>query len=502
MIATKKFLNELEALCEKRKEEILNAPDELTITGTTYYVSNEGDDQNDGRTPETAWRTLARVSSAELASGDGVLFRRGDLFRGKVKTKPCVSYGAYGTGPKPKLYGWDRALGDPTLWELVDKDHRIWLWKEKILDPGTLVFNEGEAHSYKHIPSYKNGKFVCRNDESKVFDMATEMTGDLDIYWHFEELLTTTPSRGESFPIPDMTEQSLGDLYLRCDRGNPAEVFSSIEAVTRRVLFSIAANENVRIDNLCMKYVGIHAVAAGGGLVKGLTVTNCEIGWIGGTIQHYFGTDPNYPEGGRGTVTRFGNGVEIYGSCDRYTVENCYFYQSYDAGMTHQITTFGKKHTMTNVLYKNNLVEKCVYSIEYFLDMNEGDVESYMKNIEISGNILRHAGEGWGQQRHNVHTPSHIKGWSYKNVASEYSVHDNLFDRSAYRLVHLVAEKGESCPKMWNNTYVQYEGGMIGQYGGNAEGEPPIRMVDGDAEKTIKEIFGDEGARLYVIPKA
>lgn len=497
--ATEEYLEQIDALCEARRQQIRNLPDRLVIRGRTYYVSCEGDDKNDGLTPGTAWKTLARVSAAELSAGDGVLFRRGDLFRGKVITCAGVSYGAYGEGDKPKFYGWDRGLDDPALWTCVDAAHRIWRWDEKILDPGTLVFNHGDAHSVKLIPSYIGGRFVCRNDETKLFDMREEMVRDLDIYWHFEDTLTTVPSKGQDFPIPVVNEESLGDLYLRCDRGNPAEVFGSIEALTKRPMFVVGSKPDVRIDNLCMKYIGHHAITAGGGCVRGLHVSGCEIGWIGGTIQHYAGTDPNYPEGGRGTVTRFGNGIEIYGGCDGYTVEDCYIYQCYDAGITHQITTGGKKYTMTDVLYQNNLVEYCVYSIEYFLEMNNGDTESYMDGIEMCGNILRHSGYGWGQQRHNTHTPAHIKGWSYTNKASNYTVHDNLFDRAAYRMLHLVAEKTESCPDMHDNTYIQYAGGRIGQYGGNEIAEPENLVFDDRAEEKITEVFGDKNAKVYII---
>ena len=500
-IATKAFLDELEARCEMRKREIRTATDALRITGVTYYVSNEGDDQNDGRTEQTSWRSLARVSEAELNPGDGVRFRRGDLFRGQIKTKAGVSYGAYGSGEKPRLYGWDRDLADPALWTLVDAQHHIWRMTEKILDPGTLVFNEGEAHSIKLIPSYIQGRFVCRNEESKPFVMAREMVRDLDLYWHFEELLTTKPSKGQDFPIPEMCSRSLGDLYLRCDRGNPGEVFDSIEALTRRSMFAVGSHPNVHIDNVCMKYIGLHAVAAGGECVRGLRVTNCEIGWIGGTIQHYFGTDPNYPQGGRGTVTRFGNGVEIYGGCDDYLVSDCYIYEVYDAGITHQVTTNGKMRQMTNVCYRDNLVERCVYAIEYFLDMTNGDTESYMENIEMCGNILRYSGFGWGQQRHNTDTPAHIKGWSYINRARQYRVHHNLFDRAAYRMLHLVAREQESCPEMAENTYVQYLGGLLGQYGGFAPAEPEILPFDENAAQTVARVFGETDAAVYGIEK-
>ena len=496
--ATKEFLSELDALAEKRKGEILNACDELEIKGTTYYVSCYGNDENNGLSPETAWQTLERVSSAELNEGDGVLFRRGDTFRGQVITYSGVSYGAYGNGEKPRFYGWEEDLASPELWEEADKENHIWKYTKKILDCGTLVFNSGAKHSLKHIPSYIEGRFVCRDDESKAFRMSEELTGDLDIYWHFEDKMTISPSKGQDFPIPDVVG-AYGDLYLRCYEGNPGDIFDSIEALPRRNMFNVKGNKNVRIDNLCLKYIGCHAISAGGPSVEGLKVTNCEIGWVGGCIQHYLGTDPNYPQGGRGTVTRYGNGVEIYGGCDDYEVSDCYIYQMYDAGITHQVTTTGRLYEMKNVRYLRNLVEYCVYSVEYFLEIRDAGNQSFMDNIEMSENILRHSGYGWGQQRHNKHTPAHIKGWSYTNTARNYSVHDNIFDRAAYKMVHLVAKKAESLPKMYNNTYVQYAGNDLGQYGANGESEPPIIIFDDNVEETIEKVLCDENAKVYVI---
>lgn len=498
MMIDKSYLNEVEALIAKRRDEIRNTKDDIEITGVKYYVSNAGDDANDGLSPETSWKTLKKVSEAELQAGDGVLFNRGDLFRGAIKTRPGVTYAAYGEGEKPRLYGWDKDLADPALWTLVDEKHNIWKMNEKILDPGTLVFNHGEEHCRKLIPSYLGGKFVCRNDESRDFVMEQEMTNDLDLFWYFDSILTTRPSKGMDFPIPEMGLESYGDMYLRCDRGNPGEIFASVEALPRRSMFTVGSNANVHIDNLCLRYIGLHGVAAGGHVV-GLHVTNCELGWIGGTIQHYFGTDPNYPQGGRGTVTRFGNGIEIYGGCEDYLVSNCYLYQSYDAGITHQVTTGGKKYIMTGIRYLNNLVEKCVYGIEYFLDMNNGDTVSYMKDVEMSGNLISTSGYGWGQQRHNTDTPALIKGWSYVNAASDYRITCNIFDRSAYRMLHLVAQKQESCPFMDGNTYVQNAGLMLGQYGGNEVEEPPILRFDENIESTIENVLGDKNARICVL---
>ena len=497
--ATDAFLKEIDALSERRKQEILNAKDELSITGTAYYVSNDGDDTNDGKSPETAWKSLAKVTEAELCEGDGVFFRRGDLFRGFIKAQAGVTYAAFGEGEKPKLYGWDKSLAEESLWELYDAEHHIWKLTEKILDCGTLVFNDGEAHCRKLIPSYIGGQFVCRDDESRIFDMANEMTKDLDLVCFYTERMTEDPSKGESFPIPIIDNQSFGDLYLRCDKGNPAKVFSSIEALPKRNMFSVRKNHNVTIDNLCIRYIGAHAIGGGASCLEGLHVSNCEIGWVGGTIQHYMGTDPNYPQGHRGTVTRYGNGVEIYGGCKDYVVQNCYIYQIYDAGMTHQVSTRGHYRPMTEIRYLNNLVEYCVYSIEYFLEKQDGDTESYMDDILIEGNILRFSGYGWGQQRHNTHTPAHIKGWSYENTASNFRVRNNIFDCAAYRMLHLVAKKGESCPVMEGNTYIQKLGLPLGQYGGNETSEPANEVFDENVEKWIASVLGDTDAKVYWI---
>ncbi len=497
--ADREFLCKIDLLAEKRKKEILNSSDTVSITGTIYYVSKNGSDENDGKSPESAWKTLEKVSSFPFEKGDGVLFKRGDTFRGFVETKPFVTYAAYGSGKKPQLFSWNKNLADESLWSLFDKDHNIWKLKEKIPDCGTLVINDGEKYCRKLIPSYINGRFVCRDDENKAFEISNEMTNDLDIFCKYDETFTNRESKNQTFPVPDVNENSFGDLFLKCDEGNPGKVFSSIEPVVKRSMFYVRENPGVHIDNICIKYVGIHSVAAGGHSVKGLKVTNCEIGWGGGTIQHYLGTDPNYPQGKRGTVTRFGNGVEIYGGCDDYEVSNCYIYQIYDAGMTHQITTNGNRYEMKNIKYKNNLVEYCVYSIEYFLEKNGNDTCSFMDNIEICGNILRFSGYGWGQQRHNTDTPAHIKGWSYENTASNFYVHDNIFDRAAFRMLHLVAKKDISCPKMYNNTYVQILGGKIGQYGGNENGEPEIQIFDQNAEEKIKNIFKEENPKIYFI---
>jgi Right handed beta helix region len=72
--------------------------------GSTYYVSADGNDSNDGRSPQTAWQTLAEVATVALQPGDSILLRGGDTFSGPLKTAGSGTAGApilfasYGSG--------------------------------------------------------------------------------------------------------------------------------------------------------------------------------------------------------------------------------------------------------------------------------------------------------------------------------------------------------------------------------------------------------------------
>jgi hypothetical protein len=117
----------------------------------------------------------------------------------------------------------------------------------------------------------------------------------------------------------------------------------------------------------------------------------------------------------------------------------------------------------------------------------------------MEGNVLRLAGYGWGQQRHNVDTPAHIKGWNYVNRCENYHIRSNVFDRCAYRLLHLVAKEKSSLPAMQDNIYIQYADGMLGEYGANGVEKAQMIYCDDMAETAIKETFGDTSGRYYSI---
>jgi len=80
---------------------------------TIYYVSPTGNDNNNGTSQSTPWRTIDRVnqSTYSIQPGDQVLFQRGGEYRGEIiwgvsgTSAAPVTYGAYGSGNAPIING-------------------------------------------------------------------------------------------------------------------------------------------------------------------------------------------------------------------------------------------------------------------------------------------------------------------------------------------------------------------------------------------------------------
>ncbi len=455
---TDAVIKEADNLAEKLKKEILEAKDEITVSGKCYYVSESGNDDNDGLSENTPKKTIEGVNAIELEAGDGVFFKRGDIFRGELQGKPGVTYAAYGEGIKPRLYGSPENGADASKWTLVPGTTNIWQYETLMSDVGVVVFNDGEASSIKKIPSFVDGKYVLRYEKNTEFDICKHMDKEL---CHFCKQDGDLDDNG----FPKAGEKN-GVLYLRCDKGNPGEVFSSIEFNTKNFIIKCPFANGIRIDNLAVKYCGYHGIWSGG--IDGITVTNCEIGWIGGCVHGYSRAEKTY-----GDVTTVGNGIEVYGNSKNFLCDHNYVYQCYDAGVSHQAQrglTYDIK--MKNITYSNNLIEYCTYSYEYFLGVADEPVSvRFQKNIRVADNIMRYSGFGFGEQRpgwDNYFPAAHVKGWHHANFLDEdYVIEGNIFDRARDMMIHCCALKKEYLPIIRRNIFIQYEsvpGSSFGYY--------------------------------------
>ena len=467
MLATAALLGGIRSETERLKNLILSSAADVPADAEVYYISPNGDDSADGRSPAGAWRTPGAAEAHGVGNGRGrayVLFERGGLWRGGFRAHGGVTYSAYGSGEKPRFYGSALDGAADGAWERVSE--KVWRFSEPVrYDCGSIVL-DGKTHAKKLTIHYEGA--AAKDHRTGCVFRGTESLFEDMTFWHDlggrvmlsdEELLSG--------------ETGAGHLYF-CSETDPSERFSEIEFLTRKNVIEVCG-DNVCIDNLTIMYGGAHGIGAassGGKPVKGLSVTNCVIAHIGGSVQFY----------AEGRPVRFGNGVEIWGSCEDDLIERCYIYDVYDAGVMHQYERGGEPVLMKNVAYRDNLIQNCTYAIEYFLGKAEGGAARSMENILISGNMLQGAGFGFGRERPDKETPALIKSWDCFNrtAGDGMIIRGNTLWGSTERLIHICADRKEWLPVLCGNTFLQKVGGLLGKYGANPCSD---EMFDAEASR-------------------
>jgi len=79
------------------------------VTATYYIDATSGNDNNDGRSPGTAWKSIARVNRSGFNPGDSILFKRGEIWpegSGLIPSSSgsagkLITFGSYGSGDLP-----------------------------------------------------------------------------------------------------------------------------------------------------------------------------------------------------------------------------------------------------------------------------------------------------------------------------------------------------------------------------------------------------------------
>ena len=324
---------------EKLRQEILNTgntEEYYKITGTKYYVSSiNGDDLNSGTSPDKAFKSIEGLATIELKSGDAVLFERGSVFRlyTTFLTSKGVTYGSYGTGEKPKIFGSAVNLTSVVWTPSVKKN--VWQIDYVYAECAGMFFNHGKEIGYKRV-----GLRNLKKNTDFYQDPATDI------------------------------------LYLYSDKGNPSKVYESIEFSTQMNIIGIPSGvDNVTIDNLCIKYGGIMGVS-GTWNTDHINVTNCEIGYIGG------GTTSN------GT-SRYGNAIQFWTGANDIVCDHNWIYQTWDTAISWQ-GYGGKEFTYTNISFSDNLLEYNNGDFEYW------DDGSLIKDFTMARNIMRFTSLGWG----------------------------------------------------------------------------------------------------------
>jgi hypothetical protein len=91
---------------------LLKSNSTISFNPVNYYLSsNDGNDGNSGLSMDKAWKSLSKISSQILHSGDSVFFKSGETFPGQLNItgsgteNKVIYFGRYGSGNKPVLNG-------------------------------------------------------------------------------------------------------------------------------------------------------------------------------------------------------------------------------------------------------------------------------------------------------------------------------------------------------------------------------------------------------------
>ena len=347
-----------------------------TYGGRCFYVSSEGDDNSDGLTPESAWRSLKKVNDATLGFADTVMFRCGDVFRGSLipqsgRAEQPIVYMSYGEGQKPVLEpSFDASKEE----DWVKVGRKLWKCeKPSANELGNVIFDHGYSGC-----GYK----VDRPDQLG--------RKDLRFCWVRDEQA----------------------VYM-VSRRNPARRFSSIELAAKQHIIDETDCHDIVYDGLWLRYGAAHGI--GGSGVQNITIVNCDVCWIGGSTLYI-------DEGGRGV--RYGNGIEFWSAAQDILIENCRVWECWDAGITNQSNIDGV--LQKNIIMRNNEIWNCEYSYEYW-QQGEG---ARTENIVFENNVCRDAGYGWGHKRRWNPNAGHLMFYDTTAETKDFIIRGNRFERS------------------------------------------------------------------------
>ena len=368
-------------------------------TAEFYFVdSHNGSDDASGTSPEQAWQTLEKVNRADFQPGDTVYFVRGSLWRGSFKPKSGekdnrVSYACYGYThlPKPRFYG-SRPLNQTTDWQPVEP--QLWRTVAPVSEPapGTLA---------------DVGNLIFDGKKAGVKRWSKEELINEDDFWF---------------------EPETRCVWLACEK-NPAEKYGEIEAALRKDhVINLNGVHHVNISDFDVRYGAAHGFGGSGN--SNITISTCDISWIGG--GHQF-TRPD------GVPVRYGNGIEFWGDAHDHSVDSCRLWEIYDAALTNQ---GNGTNVQRYIRYYNNVIWNCEYSFEYW----NRDETSVTEGITFHGNTCLNAGYGWGHSQRPDPNGRHLMFYETTAETTNFYVMHNTFVNATESILRVDCRRRQEQP--------------------------------------------------------
>lgn len=370
-----------------------------------------------------------------LQPGDTILFKRGTSFYGQLLTQsgavgaPIV-YGAYGEGEKPVFHG-SIDVSNEENWENVGEN----LWK-----------------CIKPIP-----KEAC-NFIFAPPDITAKENGCGTLRWSLEELKKQgdwMDNRMGSWEC--CKEKPKGDVeqnVIMYSVKNPALYYEKVECACRDLRALGELKDNIIIENICFKNNGVHGLAGRG---ENIIVRNCDFIRLGGCVWS------------KELKIRFGNGVEFWNISRSVEVTDCFFYDIYDSGVTHQ----GFKCEVTeNSHFDRNIFMRCGMAAYEARDL-------VPRNTTFNENICVDAGEGFSQNgvvmpRKSEIWPQpmghHVFIWRMEHATPQGSlqIKRNVFYNAPYGagIYSIAAKDAEAQFEIDENIYYTENGSLLNHLDG------------------------------------
>lgn len=499
-------------IADSMRENIYTSATDITdtISGTIYYVSNNGSDKNDGLSPETAWATPQYALSQQLRSGDAVLLNRGDSWAIKASGEygltssaliipEGVVLGAYGTGERPLLQGALEDANNPEFWELYYEQDGTKIWKaiQSTYYCPIIVFNNGEKWASPVMPSMDvNGQYL--SEDGSVFNVVNEFTKDLQ----FASLLDMT-QLGANTNVENSAIK--GELYLRCDKGNPAEVFEDV--AVPQAACGLALFTDATICDIALRYFTCNgAILDGYDGFHSQSVLNCEMAWCGGLLK-------GYEENHLGIFDPGAAGGALQISSANITVTGNHIHHCGPFGLIVAIHNNADNPSscilnFEDIYVAENLMEYCGSGI-HMGDYAEGDIpgtKGYITNLVFEDNLVMYSGHGWVREmvwQETGGSSANLSAFETYDSAIDNDgiyIRNNTFYKSAFALFSLSeyhldrSTPVNALPVFSGNTYVQYSNKPILQKNRSTEFYYP-------SEDTIKSVLGDQTGSLVIVER-
>lgn len=366
------------------------AGEQSTSGAKTFYVSNAGDDANDGLTPKTAWKTISKVNALQyagkdtnnalggtdpknlykgstLVAGTRVLFSRGDVWREKLfilssgtREYPIV-FGAYGDGPTPIITGFE------CLSAKCGAPHNKWTKAHGSIHSITL------EKSTRGKEAIFYGKKYTKDGVSEDSGVVTE-DGKYLTFVPFDPKNPSDYSKMEAGSF--LFNYKTNTLYVWTLSGDAPDSHA-IEVAVRDIVIKAKASEFFTIKDLevsggaagCVDLENAHHA-----VVSDIHIHSC-----GGAWQERF---------------YLGNGMTIYHNSGNVVVENSKIHDVYDSAISPQIFYFNGQ-LIQNITIRNNDLYNAPLSV---VEVTSFAKNSAFRNIVIENNRIYRTGVVFSQK--------------------------------------------------------------------------------------------------------